>query len=222
MRKGQAEKLRFKCIPAEFDELWEYLAEMDGDVYFPQDEHQSILGSQVVSKSFVHHLGDGLWRLAWLETQPDSRSCGFGTAHMEKLLTWLKNHQENPAKALVFEIENRAKSGLSENQSDLRQQRGRFYERLSAQKWDRLLLVPMTKDRMTGRPRKSSPFREMELMWIPLDGESLGSAYLERAARFVLCDIGGLDDDEPLLSRILSGDFPDGYPKRYGDRVKCL
>jgi hypothetical protein len=220
MRKERTEKLKFKFIPGEFDELWDYLAEMDGDVYFPQDEHQSILGKRVVSKSFVHHLGDGLWRLSWLETQPDNQSRGFGTAHMKKLLGWLRNHEENPARALVFEIENRDRTGLSEDQSKLRRRRGRFYERLSAQKWERLLLVPMDRDRMTGCPRKSSPFRQMELLWISLDGKPLAPADIESAARFVLCDIGGLGVRDPLLERILSGEFPKGYPRRYGDRNK--
>ncbi len=68
-------------------------------------EHITFDGKRIICRSVVNYMGNGIWRLESIGAGEKSRSGGFASAHLKNVLKWLKRRRKQPAKALIFEIE---------------------------------------------------------------------------------------------------------------------
>lgn len=206
------------CVSAERnefnDEMAEWMADAAGGACIQTDRHETRIDGQVVCSSESHGLADKLWRLDSLETNAAMRSRGIGAAHVTRLLEMIRE-EEPTAVALFFEIRSRKEAGLSAAEREVRERRGRFYERLGAVAWAGVALVPCSL--FGGVPQPGAELAQMELMWIPLKGTPTARD-IEVALRFLLLDVGNLDYEHPLLGQVLSQQFPDGIPQHVSPR----
>lgn len=185
------------------DEMAELLADAAAETFIPTDEHNTTVDGTVVCTSQSHEALDHIWRLAHIQTVDGWRSRGIGEAHLKRLFEKIKK-KDPEAIGLFFEIESRRETGLTPERLAVRKRRAAFYERLGAQVWDGIILVPTG-----GHP--GAHLHQMEVMWIAFNGKP-AHEHIMTFIHYVLTQVGDIYPTEPLYHQVMSQNFGDKIP----------
>lgn len=156
--------------------------------------HETRVGGRTVCFSVVELISPDNLLLAYFAAEPQQRSKGIGTWHMQQLITDLKVRLPE-ATALVLEIESRKENGLTVEQQEARHRRAVFYERLGARTRRGVHFSPDL--------RKKTELLQFELMWVELGSVRLDESMVDRALQEIHTISYGLDSAHPaiILSR---------------------
>ncbi|HEY9871520.1 MAG TPA: hypothetical protein V6D08_20350 [Candidatus Obscuribacterales bacterium] len=152
--------------------------------------HETRVGGKTVCFSVVELVSPSNLLLSYFAADPQQRSRGIGTWHMQQLIADLKERLPQ-ATALFLEIESRKQAGLTAEQQEERRRRAAFYERLGAKTRPGFHFSPDLTNK--------TELLEFELMWLELGEVRLSKNKVDKALHEIHTISYGLGAEHPAV-----------------------